>query len=335
MSAGDIIIIYVKVTAENIEDKNYVCNNDGCLQQFNSEKSLKKHLCQHSDLYNKEISKVIYRFNCPITSCRRSLKMEKEFFTTRKHLCQHYFKVHNTGKIICTNSGCNKKFSTVQLRNLHLKNCGKTFTCHCGSSYNSNEALLTHLKRKHPTIARNRKDKISLTETNNNNSKKKVNESAPATRKTVSTTTSGLGLWKSTEYLSLPTGTASTISVFTSTDQLISSGSFEAKPTTTPKIIKNSSTSTADDFIKEENSNSLSSSSSQVKKTINWNSLTGDDFEDSINLFDNDAKMEFYSAETQTDFTENLFNNNYTQTNFTDFYDFEKFDIQTQTNWDE
>lgn len=89
--------------------------------------------------------------------------------------------------------------------------------------------------------------------------------------------------------------------------------------------------------MKDENSNS---SCSQTKKNINWNSLSGNDFDDSsINLFDNindsDMKMEFYSAETQTDFTENLFNNNYTQTTFADFYDFEKFDIQTQTNWDE
>jgi len=101
-----------------------------------------------------------------------------------------------------------------------------------------------------------------------------------------------------------------------------------------PKLIKNSSTSTADDFTKEENSNSLSSSSSQNKKNINW-SVTGGDFDDSLNLFDSDVKMEFYSAETQTDFSENLFNNNYTQTTFNDLYDFEKFDIQTQTNWDE
>lgn len=329
-----VIIIDVKVTAENIEDKAYVCNNDGCFQQFNSEKSLKKHLYQHSDMSLETITmpKILYRFNCPISTCRRSLKMEKEYFTTRKHLFQHYFKVHNTGKFLCTNINCDKKFSTELLRNLHLKNCGKTFTCHCGCSYNSNEALLTHQKRKHPTIARNRKDKVSATETNNNDYSelKRAGKSA-ATRKTVSTTTSGLGLWNSSENLSLPPCTANTISVFTSTDQLFSSTSFESKPTT-PKLIKNSSTSTAEDFIKEENSNSLSSSSSQTKKTVNWNSLSGGDFEDSLNLFD---KMEFYSAETQTDFTENLFNNNYTQTTFSDFYDFEKFDIQTQTNWDE
>ena len=87
--------------------------------------------------------------------------------------------------------------------------------------------------------------------------------------------------------------------------------------------------------MKEDNSNSLSSTSSHNKTTnVNW-MTTGGFEEDSVPLFDNDVKMEFYSAETQTDFSESLFNNNYTQTTFADFYDFEKFDSQTQTNWDE
>lgn len=340
MSAEKVLIIDVKVTAENIAEGKYICNNTGCLQQFSSEKSLKKHLIQHSNEFINEdskemIPKILFRFNCPIVTCRRSLKMEKEYFTTRKHLHQHFFKVHNTGKILCSNANCEKSFSTELLRNLHLKNCGKTFTCHCGCSYNSNEALLTHQKRKHPMIERKRKDKIPEREENNNESNVKQSEIPPAPRKTVSTTTSGLGLWKSSENLSFGSSTANTISVFTSTDQLMPSTSFESKSTEAPKPIKNSSTSTAEDFMKEDNSSSLSSSSSQTKKTVNWNSLSGCDFDDSINIFDSAAKLEFYSAETQTDFTECLFNNNYTQTTFSDFYDFEKFDIQTQTNWDE
>jgi hypothetical protein len=163
----------------------------------------------------------------------------------------------------------------------------------------------------------------------NNNKVKKSSDPATATR-SVSTTTSGLG-WKSNENLYFPAAT-STTSVFTSTEHPISSTKSTATdevPAT--KTNKNSSTST-EDFSKEENSNSLSSSSSQNKKIVSWSG----DFDDSINnLFDSDVKMEFYSAETQTDLNENLLNNNYTQTTFSDFYDFEKFDIQTQTNWDE
>lgn len=316
----NLITVDIKVTVDNINSKSYSCNESGCGQQFSSEKSLKKHLVvvHHSLSIQKEKNaKIIYRYNCPIANCRRSLKMEKEFFTSRKLLFQHYYKVHNSGKFPCGNDECSKKFSTEMLRNLHQRTCGNIFTCHCNCCFNSKEALLTHQRRKHSAA------------------EKQVVRSLSTTR-TVSTTTTGLCL----ENLLHPSVGCNTMSVFS--DQPILSTSFEPKSTTTidtqtalflPKLIKNSSTSTAEDFNKEENSNSLSSSSSQTKKNLNWS--VGGDFDDSFNPFDSDAKMELYTAETQTDFSENLFNNNYTQTTFTDFYDFEKFDIQTQTNWDE
>lgn len=322
MKETETLVIDVKVTAENIQDKTYFCNELKCFKKFNSEKSLKKHLCEHFDS-KASLPKVLFRFNCPILTCRRSLKMENEFFNSRKLLCQHFFKVHNSGKFACENGNCEKKFSTELLRKLHLKNCGKTFECFCSQSFNSSEALQTHQRRKHPSIPRNRKNKMSSVESNNNDLKKK------SETRSVSTTTSGL--WNSAEnsQLSLPSSNNMT-SVFTSTDKPIAN--FESKSTTTAPELINTSTSTTDDPNKEENSNSLSSFSSHNKKTLNWNS---GEFDDSINIFDTDVKMEFFSAETQTDFTENLFNNNYTQTTFSDFYDFEKFDIQTQTNWDE
>lgn len=314
MNARDVKID-VKVTADDIEGKRYVCNEIGCLQQFSSEKSLKKHLCEkHFNV--KFTPKIHYRFNCPVVNCRRSLKMEKEYFNNRKHLHQHFQKVHSAGKFKCSNGTCEKMFSTETLRNLHLKNCGRVFACHCELNFNSNEALLTHQKRKHPNVLRTKKIHKSIQKNDNDCSKN------PTTTRTVSTTTSGLGLWNSSENLA----NAATTSIFTSTDQPIASTSVSAV-----KAIKTSSTSTAEDFIREDNSSSLSSSSSNHKKLVNWNG----DFEDMNNIFDNDVKMEFYSAETQTDFTDNLFNNNYTQTTFSDLYDFEKFDIQTQTNWDE
>lgn len=331
MSEKDVIIIDVKVSVSSIENKTYMCEQ--CDKPFNSDQSLKKHIliAHHKIVISKEkSSKISYRFNCPISNCRRSLKTDKEYFTSRKHLYQHFYKVHNTEKFSCTNQDCDKKFSTEMLRNLHTKSCGKVFTCHCDCCFNSKEALQTHQKRKHPTMVIQRKEK------NNNNSGKKCREHATTTR-TVSTTTSGLGC-KSTENLSFP-GMSNTTSVFTSTDQPISSTKSTATDETPSspiiKMIKSSSTNT-EDFSKEENSNSLSSSSSQNKKNnVNW---SGDFEMDSINnLFDSDVKMEFYSAETQTEnlLNENLFNNNYTQTTFSDLYDFEKFDIQTQTNWDE
>lgn len=304
--------------------KTYVCA--GCELKFNSDQSLKKHILLIHEKINIAEEKnlnISYRFNCPITNCHRSIKMDKEYFSSRKNLIQHFEKVHKTRTFLCTIKDCDKKFSTEMLKNLHMKNCGKVFTCHCNCCFNSKEALQTHQKRKHPAMVIRRKEK-------NNNNVVKKNSDATVTR-TVSTTTFGLG-WNSTENLSFP-GMSHTTSVFTSTDQAIlstkSTTTDETPSSTSIKAIKNSSTSTSDDFNKEENSNSLSSSSSQNKKNINWSG----DFDDSI--FDSDVKMEFYSAETQTDLHENLFNNNYTQTTFSDLYDFEKFDIQTQTNWDE
>jgi hypothetical protein len=327
MSTEAAIFIDLKVTTEDIENKTYFCNEPSCSKRFSSEKGLKKHIAMfHKQIKISALKSTTYRFNCPIETCKRSLKKNGECFTSRKHLHQHFYKVHNTGRFSCGNQDCKKKYSTEMLRNLHQKSCGKIFTCHCNCVFNSREALLTHQRRKHPTMKIERKKEM-----NNNETIKKKSDNSSTTR-TVSTTTSGLGLWNSTENLSLTSASSNMTSVFTSTDCLISSMNFETKPTET-KLIKNSSTSTADDFTKEENSNSLSSSSSQNKKSLNWN-ISGE-FDDSLNLFDSDVKMEFYSAETQTDFSENLFNNNYTQTTFSDFYDFEKFDIQTQTNWDE
>ncbi|KAG5681031.1 hypothetical protein PVAND_010497 [Polypedilum vanderplanki] len=306
MTSSELQIV-IDITPENIELKQYICNASTCNKEFSNEQALKKHIITHDSSYNSnETAKITYSYSCPVAICRRSIT--KDYFQTRKQLVQHFFKVHNTKKFSCTNENCDKKFSTEVLRNLHLKCCGKVFNCEiCSASYNSNEALITHRKRKNHF-----QSKCALKD-------KKIATEKQVTRSVATTTT---------------TSTLSKPSVGTNTSWLSAT-----KSTITDDVLfsqkKNSSTST-DDFMKEESSNSRSSSSSQNKKTnVNW-SLTGGEFEeDSITLFDNDVKMEFYSTETQTDFSENLFNNNYTQTSFADFYDFEKFDGQTQTNWDE
>lgn len=208
-------------------------------------------------------------------------------------------QVHNVKEFPCTE--CDKKFATETLRNLHMKNCGKTFACHCNLNFNSREAMLTHQKRKHPEVHL------------------KMKKSKSSTREVATTT---LGLWKTDEKL---VEDVKTISVFTNTDQLVSSTrSTATSPLPIIKYITSTSTSTHEP---EESSNS---SSSNKKMQTNWSG-----FDDTMNLFDSDAKMEFYSTETQTDFSESIFHNNYTQTTFSDFYDFEKFDNQTQTNWNE
>lgn len=306
-------IIVIHVTAENIEQKLYVCTEKNCQKSFNNEQNLKKHLIQHFGADEKTVE---YQYCCPVSSCRRFIA--KDYFSSRKHLIQHYYKVHNTEKISCSNKNCDKRFSTEILRNLHLKNCGKTFKCNiCAASYSSAEALLTHRRRKNHIESDVKRKEL---------------------KKTVSTGTSTISSQTSPPKES---SHASPKVVLSESKSTITDDIFidQPIPSTSTKLIRNSSTSTYDDFMKEDNSNSLSSSSSQNKTTnVNW-SVTGGQFEeDSVTLFDNDVKMEFYSAETQTDFSESLFNNTYTQTSFADFYDFgkfDKFDNQTQTNWDE
>lgn len=319
MSDKDLYIT-IQIAPEDIENKEYVCHENNCNKTFNNEQNLKKHINQHY-VENGKSMKIIYQYCCPVISCRRFIA--KDYFASRKHVIQHFFKVHNSEKYNCTNKDCDKSFSTEILRNLHLKNCGKTFECNfCKASYSSAEALLTHRRRKNHPLE-------------NNSNKKKKNDIQQSTKKSVSTGTSTISSQTSPAKVSVHTSpkAVSSESKSTITDDIFSN---QPSTSSSTKFIKNSSTSTADDFMKEDNSNSLSSSSSQNKTTnVNWIVTNGQFEEDSVTLFGNDVKMEFYSAETQTDFSESLFNNNYTQTSFADFYDFEKFDSQTQTNWDE
>lgn len=191
------------------------------------------------------------------------------------------------------------------LRNIHAKDCGKIFTCHCNLNFNSREALLTHQKRKHPIAFEPRLKKKKAT---------------TATKEVATTTTSELGFCHFGENSAVSHSVdVKPSSVFTTTEKSVATSRSAA--TSPLRMTKNVNCAET----KEENSNSSS------KKTSSWSG----DFDDAINLFDSDSKMEFFSTETQTDFTENLFHNNYTQTTFNDLYDFEKFDNQTQTNWND
>lgn len=182
--------------------------------------------------------------------------------------------------------------------------------------------MLTHAKRKH----RNDSEDVTVVKKRKTTTTQTITQTeeilAPTFEtKEVSTTTSGLGLWNSSENLSaMPlVDDIKTISVFTSTENPISTS--KSAGTSPLRITKDSSTSIHSD----------EPSDITAKKISSWNG----DFDDAMNLFDNDSKLEFFSTETQTDFTENLFHNNYTQTTFNDLYDFVKFDNQTQTNWND
>lgn len=220
MTEKDILYVNIKLSVSNIENKEYHCNEEQCGKQFSSEHSLKKHLIiiHHNISSSIEKSKkIIYKFHCPIDDCRKGKKSKKDFFITRKHLVQHYSKVHNSEKFQCEENGCERKFSTVLLRNLHMKNCGRTWICSiCDCVYNSNEALLTHAKRK------NHYDSTTL-KTKQPGSKMQIIENTEAglqidspIRRNVATTTTGLCFWNTTEK---PSATSKYISVFTSTNE--------------------------------------------------------------------------------------------------------------------
>lgn len=86
------IFINVKVTLESIENKTYECCD--CHLDFGSDQSLKKHILQkHYELPLEKTSKISYRFSCPVLGCRRNLKMNGEYFSSRKLLSQHFQKV--------------------------------------------------------------------------------------------------------------------------------------------------------------------------------------------------------------------------------------------------
>lgn len=88
------IFISIPVSLLSIDKKTYDCGD--CKLEFTSEQSLKKHVIQTHYEFETAIdkeTKIVYRFSCPVETCRRSLQMEGEYFPTRKLLVQHYMKV--------------------------------------------------------------------------------------------------------------------------------------------------------------------------------------------------------------------------------------------------
>jgi len=84
-------------------------------------------------------------FHCQYEGCVYSHESKKHF-KAHRYLKQHYDKVHAEKKFSCPL--CSKGFSTTTLLKSHQNYCGREFKCSCGVVYKSNEALLTHAKRK-------------------------------------------------------------------------------------------------------------------------------------------------------------------------------------------
>lgn len=126
------------------------CTEKDCNKIFKTSSNLKMHYMKHHLKTSLEKQKVSHdttvQYHCPVKTCMYNTSSSR-FFATKRSLKQHYLKVHAEKLYNCTK--CSKSFSTVALHDSHEKVCGKVFKCvECSWPYNSQEALLTHCRRK-------------------------------------------------------------------------------------------------------------------------------------------------------------------------------------------
>lgn len=87
--------------------------------------------------------------------------MKKKYFTGRKNLNQHIKKAHRSKEIVC--STCNLTFSQDSDFLRHHATCNVTYVCAlCNKEYKTNDRLLVHLKRNHPTLHEQYKEQRKL-----------------------------------------------------------------------------------------------------------------------------------------------------------------------------
>lgn len=127
------------------------CTEKDCNAILKSSSNLKMHYVKHhlkSTLPKQNLPEgTIMHYYCPEKSCIYNVSATKHF-THKRFLKQHYLKVHAEKLFKCTT--CTKAFATHSQQISHAKVCGKIFKCtDCDWKYSSNEALLTHYRRKH------------------------------------------------------------------------------------------------------------------------------------------------------------------------------------------
>ncbi|KAK3911911.1 ATM interactor [Frankliniella fusca] len=135
----------------SVINSNIICPEEGCGKVFKASSALNMHLTKHhrNSCLVKRDSSITVRYFCPEENCIYHVSATRHF-AQMKYLKQHYLKVHSEKKFSC--DSCNKAFATQELLRYHSQVCGVKFTCSCGNSYSSYEALLTHSKRKQHTF---------------------------------------------------------------------------------------------------------------------------------------------------------------------------------------
>uniref|UniRef100_T1J2A3 C2H2-type domain-containing protein n=1 Tax=Strigamia maritima TaxID=126957 RepID=T1J2A3_STRMM len=129
-------------------ENTFLCPVNDCEMTLKNLHDLNSHLKKtHA---SNDVNVSLLCFHCPVNTCLYN-KLSERHFKCFKYLKQHYIKNHAEKTLSCTQ--CDATFSQQGLLNSHLKQCGKTFKCSCGTEYTSREALLTHAKRKQHVIA--------------------------------------------------------------------------------------------------------------------------------------------------------------------------------------
>ncbi|XP_068627352.1 uncharacterized protein [Battus philenor] len=92
------------------------------------------------------------QYYCTVDECSYNMNLvKKKYFSGRKFLNQHYNKVHDNKNITCDT--CKMSFPNDSAYVRHLKTCNFTYECHnCNRVYKTNEKLLVHLMRHHPSL---------------------------------------------------------------------------------------------------------------------------------------------------------------------------------------
>lgn len=142
-------------TAEELlSASEYYCSEEECRKygiKFKNMANLDMHLTRHHKLppkTDKSDVNTVRQFHCPIDSCTYHVDASKgHSFSSRKYLKQHFLKVHAQKSFECC--VCQKKFSTVVLRENHERTCGNYQCSQCHYSYQSKESLSSHVRRKH------------------------------------------------------------------------------------------------------------------------------------------------------------------------------------------
>ncbi|XP_049884222.1 uncharacterized protein LOC126379495 [Pectinophora gossypiella] len=142
--------LIIMINAPNMTAKIYL-SCPYCQESYIKQRDLMLHLVKTHQLIEKDFS-IDLQYYCSVNSCPFSMDSGKnKYFKGRKFLNQHYIKVHMTKQFQCAE--CSMAFPTDNQYKSHFKTCNVTFLCQiCNVKYNTNEKLLVHLMRKHPTV---------------------------------------------------------------------------------------------------------------------------------------------------------------------------------------